>query len=86
MQADLLYNMLERFSLFESLLVLALWKCLREIQGLYLEKISDKEKDCQDLKPELERSLAFFKESQKYIDKIEKPAPKNTPEIKSDHD
>ena len=49
MNRELIDLLMGEFSIFESLLLFALWKCLLEIRKLYAEKLSDRELHCREL-------------------------------------
>ncbi len=54
MESDLTSMILERFNLFESILLLTLWKCFHEIRTLYYGHIKEKEYAFRELKKEMQ--------------------------------
>lgn len=56
METELFQGLLDGFSVFESLLILALLKCLGEIRRLYQGHIKEKDKILQNLKTELQQT------------------------------
>lgn len=53
MESDLTSQILERFNLLESVLLMTLWKCFHEIRSLYQAHVKEKEYVFRELKREM---------------------------------